>query len=272
MLALCVPLLLPGLHPSKLFSSGPGIGGNGGDTAGTSLSLPSALAQTVTQLHESHPSTVFTYTTSASPDQQASDAEYFRQYVFDTLGDAGWQVDNYAAGAVGVSSIPGPQGLTDVAGTLTVTTTVSVSRDFPSPGSAATFLPLPYPAIQVSAPGRWLADPDLMVFSTSDSIAGRSYSVASVRVDPSQRQLAAVPGLVKTAALEPDLQLPASFKTQALRRLADTYTAGQTREFGKVAALANWLSGSQFTYSLAAGPLSSPANLLDFLTKTRSGF
>ena len=29
-LALCVPLILPGLHPSKLFSSGPGIGGTGG--------------------------------------------------------------------------------------------------------------------------------------------------------------------------------------------------------------------------------------------------
>jgi transglutaminase-like putative cysteine protease len=269
-LALCVPLLLPGLHPSKLFSSGPGIGGNEGGSVGPSLS--SALSQTVAQLHESHPSTVFTYTTSASPDQQASDAEYFRQYVFDTLGDSGWQVDNYAASAVRVSSIPGPQGLTDVRGTLTVTTTVSVTRDFPGPGPQPTFLPLPYPAIQVSAPGRWLADPDLMVYSTSDSIAGRSYSVASVVVDPSQTQLEGVPGLVKTAAIEPDLRLPSSYKTQALRKLAETNTAGQTSEFGKVDALANWLSGSQFIYSLAAAPLSSPANLLKFLTTGRSGF
>src|SRR6266704_6420205 len=30
-LALCAPLIVPGLHPSKLFSSGPGIGGTGGD-------------------------------------------------------------------------------------------------------------------------------------------------------------------------------------------------------------------------------------------------
>ena len=271
-LALCVPLLLPGLHPSKLFSSGPGIGGNEGGSPGTSLSLPSALAQAVTQLHESHPATVFTYTTNASPSQQADDAEYFRQYVFDTLGDAGWQVDNYAAGAVPVGSIPDPQGLTDATAAQTVTTTVSVSKDFPSPGSQPTFLPLPYPAIQVYAPGRWLADPDLMVFSTGDSIAGRSYSVASVVVDPSQAQLEAVPGLVKTAAVEPDLRLPESYKTQALRKLADTYTAGQTTEYGKVNALANWLSGSQFTYSLAAATLSNPANLLNFLTKTRSGF
>src|SRR5580658_5196954 len=32
-LALCVPLIVPGLHPSKLFSSGPGIGGTPGTAA-----------------------------------------------------------------------------------------------------------------------------------------------------------------------------------------------------------------------------------------------
>src|SRR5512142_2538228 len=48
-LALCVPLVVPGLHPSKLFSSGPGIGGTGGSGAGNGLALPSALSQAVTQ-------------------------------------------------------------------------------------------------------------------------------------------------------------------------------------------------------------------------------
>ena len=80
----------------------------------------------------------------------------------------------------------------------------------PRPGSRPTFLPLPYPAIHVDVPGKWLADPDRMVYSTSDSIAGRSYSVASVAVDPSQRQLDSVPGLVKTETLAADLQLPSS--------------------------------------------------------------
>ena len=271
-LALCAPLLLPGLHPSKLFSSGPGIGGNGDGVGGLSLSLPSALAQTVTQLREPRPSTVFTYTTNASPSLQDNDAEYFRQYVFDTLTEEGWQVDDYAARTVPIDSIPDPQGLTDTTSAQTVTTTVTASRDFPSPGSQPTFLPLPYPAIHVDAPGKWLADPDLMVYSTTDSIAGRSYAVASVAVDPSQAQLEAVPGLVKTAALAADLQLPPSYRTQALKNVADTYTAGQTTEFGKVDALANWLSGGQFSYNLTVAPLNSPASLLNFLTKTKSGF
>ena len=109
-LALCAPLLLPGLHPSKLFSSGPGIGGNGGGSGGLSLSLPSALAQTVTQLRETHPSTVFTYTTSASQAQQSNDAEYFRQYVFDTLAEDGWQVSDYTAHTVPIELAPRPPG------------------------------------------------------------------------------------------------------------------------------------------------------------------
>ena len=272
-LALCAPLLLPGLHPSNLFSSGPGIGGNGGGAGvGLSLSLPSALAGTVAQLRESRPSTVFTYTTSALPAQQNNDAEYFSQYVFDTLAEGGWQVDDYSARTVPIEQIPDPQGLTNTTSAQTLTTTVSVSRDFPSPGSQPTFLPLPYPAIHVNAPGKWLADPDLMVYSTSDAIAGRSYSVASVEVDPSQAQLQGVPGLVKTGILAPDLQLPSSYRAPALKNVADTYTAGQTTEFGKVDALANWLSGGQFSYNLTAAPLTSAASLLNFLTKTKSGF
>ena len=269
-LALCVPLLLPGLHPSKVFSSGPGIGGDGGGVG--SLSLPSALAQTVTQLRESRPATVFAYSTNASPTQQANDAEYFRQYVFDTLSDSGWQVGAYAANTVPVNSITYPQGLIDVPSFQTVSTTVTAARNFASSGSQPTFLPLPYPAIQVYAPGKWLADPDLMVYSTSDSIAGRTYSVASVFVDPTQGQLEAVPGLVNTTILAPDLQLPSSYRTPALTKLADSYTAGQTSEFGKVDALANWLSGGQFSYSLTATPFDNATKLLNFLTKAKTGF
>ena len=161
---------MPGLHASKLFSSGPGIGGRGG--GGQSLSLPNALSQAVAQLHESQPRNLFTYTTNATQSQQANDAEYFRQYVFDTLGDSGWTVDNCAARAVPVSSISGPPGLNATIAVQTVRTTVTVGKDFRSPASQSTFLPLPYPAIQVTAPGKWLVDPDRMVYSTSDSIAG----------------------------------------------------------------------------------------------------
>jgi hypothetical protein len=111
-----------------------------------------------------------------------------------------------------------------------------------------------------------------MVYSTSDSIAGQTYSVTSVVVDPSQAQLQTVPGLVRTPALAQDLQLPSAYRTSALKKLAASNTAGQTTEFAKVNALATWLSGPQFTYSLASAQLSSARSLVNFLTKGKSGF
>ena len=270
-LALCVPLIVPGLHPSKLFSSGPGIGGTGGSGV-TAWGCRAPCPRPSPSCTRASPRTMFTYRTNASASQQNNDAEYFRQYVFDTLGPTGWQVDDYTAGSRPVSSLPAPAGLTDTTAVQTVTTTVTASRDFPSSGSQPTFLPLPYPAISVAAPGKWKADPDLMVYSSGDSIAGRSYSVASALVDPTQAQLASAPRLAKTAAVAPDLRLPASYQTTALKRLAVSNTSGQASEFGKVNALATWLSSSQFTYSLAAPNLTSEASLVNFLTKVRSGF
>jgi transglutaminase-like putative cysteine protease len=270
-LALCAPLLVPGLHPSKLFSSGPGIGGKGGGTGG-SLVLPTALAQTVNDLHESRPVTVFTYTSDAPDTLQEADAEYFRQYVFDTLADTGWQVTNYASGATPVASLPGPQGLTDITSSQLVNTTVTMGPDIAGPGAAPVFLPVPYPPTSIAVPGKWLADPELMVYSTSSPAAGRRYTVASLAVDPSQAQLSAVPALPRTASLAPEVDLPSGYQTQALKQLATEHAAGQTTEFGKVDALANWLAGGGFSYSLATAPFDNAAGLLAFLTRTRSGF
>ncbi len=53
-----------------------------------------------------------------------------------------------------------------------------------------------------------------------------------------------MPGLAKTAPiLAADLQLPSSYRVPVLKKVADFYTVTQTSEFGKVDALANWLSG-----------------------------
>jgi hypothetical protein len=110
-----------------------------------------------------------------------------------------------------------------------------------------------------------------MVYS-SEPVAGRSYSVVSARVAPTRAQLAAVPRVARVPALAPELQLPSSYRTTALKKLADTQVAGQTTEFGKVNALATWLSGPHFIYSLDARNITSAASLVSFLTKVKSGF
>ena len=93
--ALCAPLLLSGAHLSTLFSSGAADGG---------------LPQTMAQLHESRPSVVFTYTTTASPSLQQNDAPYFRQYVFDTLDQTGWQLTGYPPGTAQAARSPSRRG------------------------------------------------------------------------------------------------------------------------------------------------------------------
>ena len=252
--ALCAPLLLSGVHLSTLFASGADAGG---------------LPQTMAQLHESRPSTVFTYTTTASPSLQQNDPQYFRQYVFDTLDETGWQLTSYPPGTASASSLPQPPGLTDLSAAQPVTTTVTTTG---FSGARPAFLPLPYPEIRVSAPGRWLADPDLMIYSPVSSLAGMTYSAVSYAIDPSQAQLEAVPPLTGLAGLAPDLQLPPSYRTAALKQLAQAQTSGQATELGKVNALANWLSSPPFRYSLAAAPSASAPGLLSFLTTTRTGY
>jgi hypothetical protein len=265
-LALCAPLLLPGLHPSKLFASGPGIGGTGG-TGGSTAGLPNALLQIATQLQDKTPTEVLTYTTTASPAIQAYDPQYLREASYDTLTEAGW-VPDYQAGAAVLGTLPPPPGLTPGLAFRQAVTKVSVASDVPS--SSLTFLPMPYPPVQVSvyAPGLWLTDPELMVFSDGGSIAGRSYQVTSLVVDPTEAELRAAPA-PPLARLTPDLTLPPSYQLAALKQLAEKITAGKKTEYDKANALAVWLS-DYGTYSTAVRPFTTAPGLLAFL-KTRTG-
>jgi hypothetical protein len=259
-LALCAPLLLSSLASplDELFSPG---------------AAADPVSQTMAQLHEGRPRVMFTYVTTASPSLQQDDPQYFRQYVFDTLGDAGWQGANDPAGTARIlpASLPPPPGLTNMSAAQVVATTVT-ARDAPGSGALPAYLPLPYPAIQVSAPGRWLVGQDRMVYSMTSSLGGLTYSAVSYAVDPGQAQLAAAPSLTALPALALDLQVPSSSRTTALTRLARDQASGQATEYGKVNALASWLSAPPFRYSLSAAPFASAAGLLSFLTGTRAGY
>jgi transglutaminase-like putative cysteine protease len=263
-LALCVPLLVPGLHPSKLFSSGPGIGGSGGSGTGTGLSLPDTLSQTMRELQAKHPTTVLSYTTTA-----AKDPPYLQTYVYDDLTDSGWHNTEYAAGEAQASTVPPAQGLLDQAAYRQVKTAINVAGDALNNRTAPTFLAMPYPAIQVTPPpGIWLTDNELMVFSQYHGASVRSYQATSVDVTPTTAQLRAAQ---KPPGMQADLALPSSYQAKALKQIADEHTAGQTTEYDKVNALAAWLSGPTFAYSAAGAPVNSAATLYHFLTKTHLG-
>jgi len=267
-LALCVPLIVPGLHPSKLFSSGPGIGGSGG--IGAAVALPDTLSQTLRQLQSKSPTKVLTYTMYASKQVQEEGPPYLQTYVYDTLTDSGWQTSDYTANEAQATTIPPPQGLNDEATYHQFKISVNVTGNALTDSKVPSFLAVPYPATQVSTPpGVWLVDPELMVFSQYPGANVGTYSATSVDVDPTAAQLRAAAR--PPSGLSADLELPASYKTAALKRIAEQETAGQTTEFGKVDALASWLSGSTFSYSAAAPPVNSAATLLKFLTTGHAG-
>ena len=270
-LALAVPLIVPGLHASKLFSSGPGIGGSGAGAAAPAIGLPNSLSQTLKDL-QNKPAEVLSYTTTASRQLETDDALYLQQYVYDELGSQGWENQTYTTHETLAGTLPLAQGLTGTAQYQQVKTTVSVVGNQLTNHSAAvpTFLAMPYPAAQVSAPpGTWLSDPELMVFSQSPSVDVDRYQAVSYAVDPTAAQLNAAAR--PPANLTADLQLPASYRVAELKRIADQITAGKATEFAKVNALATWLSGPLFTYTANAPMFDTAAGLINFLTKGKSG-
>jgi transglutaminase-like putative cysteine protease len=264
-LALCVPLIVPGLHASKLFSSGPGIGGSGGTAP--SLALPDTLSQTLKN-QGTRPTPVLTYTISPLVDEPP----YLREVVYDNLSGTGWQASDYAAGESQATSLQSAQGLSDPTLYQQVTVTVNVTNDGALTGrSVPTFLAVPYPPHSVVTPtGTWLSDPQLMVFSQSYAVPVKTYTATSYLVDPTPEQLNEARPPPKSLAAQ-DLELPPSYAQNAeLRQIANQETKGKTTEYAKVNALAWWLSHA-FAYSTAAPGFDSAAGLLAFLTKTRLG-
>jgi transglutaminase-like putative cysteine protease len=270
-LALAIPLIVPGLHPGRPFATGPGIGGNAPGQGGAAL--PDALSQTLAALRENHPTPVLTYTTSASAALQRDDAQYLHQWVLDTLGDpgTGWEVTSYYTGAMQSTAIPSPPGLTVFSAAQLVRTTVTtVAKGVLTSSSAPTFLPVPYPASRVDVSGTWLTDPDFMVFSAANGVDVESYQVTSYAVDPTPEELETAPP-PPASAMTGDLQLPSAYRTPALEHIAESMTAGDHTEYEKVRALADWLSGSEFTYDEGAKSFNTPGGLLTFLNETRKG-
>ena len=85
-LALAVPLIVPGLHASKLFSSGSGHRRQRRERQRRpAVALPDALQQTLKQLQKSRPTEVLRYVTSAPAQLMKDDPPYLQTYVYDNL-------------------------------------------------------------------------------------------------------------------------------------------------------------------------------------------
>jgi transglutaminase-like putative cysteine protease len=260
-LALGVPLLLPGLREHKLFPGGQGIGpGSGGFVA-----LPDPLAQMNSDLRRQNAATVMIARTGEI------DPQYLQVYVLDTLTPTTWTLTPSPGVALRDGRLPAPPGESKNVPVITQRTRITLARGLSGSRPADNFLPLPYPAQTVSVAGNWLADQGtLTMFSTSASLSGLAYSVTSEEPAPTAQQLQQSqppPAAIARA----DLTFPAIFRQ--LGALARQITRGQPSSYGKAVALQRWFTTqSRFSYSLSVGAPDSSAALIDFLTKTRRGY
>jgi transglutaminase-like putative cysteine protease len=272
-LALCTPLLIPGLHGSHLPTGDWVIGPGNGGSSGPGLYDP--LTAAAQDLKEAKPTTVLTYTTNAPPSLQSNYPQYLRQYAYTTLtSSGGWQPPFSASDT---TVYPFNTQLPDQAagiandGSPLVQMQISISKTGGFPLSSIDLLPAPYPPVRIYAPGSWEYDPStLMVVTQHSSLNGLDYSVVSRDVDPKPAALRAA---ARPPAMAADTQLPSSYKLSApLLKLALKLTNGSTTEYDKVTAIQNWLrGGGGFTYYTYAPQIENVTNLLNYLTKTKTG-
>jgi transglutaminase-like putative cysteine protease len=270
-LALFLPLVIPGLHVTRLFGGQAGIGGHGGPgvgTGGNGVGFPgvdTGLLQQLTQELNTRQANVLQYTTAySSPD-------YLQIYVLDDLTDSGWRLFSQPESALPVDpALPAPPGLTNRAGMSTTTTTIKIAPDVGLDDLGA--LPVPYPAVSVLAKGNLTADRStLMLFDQGTALGGLQYSVTSLIDTPSHQALnSASPS--PPAISDHYLEVPASY--DSLRALAQSVVAGAgaRTSFEKAVALQDWLGEGSFKYSLKAPVVLDASGLKQFLERTKSGY
>ena len=196
--ALCLPLLIPGLHTTRLLGGQPGIGGHpGSGGGGGAVGFPSPETVLSQELQTAKPQAVLQYRDAGSADLTAP--QYLQLYSLDQLTDAGWQLvstpaqdlpssgrlplpPGLASGPLGLlkRTTPGPG--VQVGGGTTVVTSVTMAPNVNAQagvnGKTISVLPVPYPALAVvPPPGVWQASTtDLMVYSTDAQGSGQTYT------------------------------------------------------------------------------------------------
>jgi hypothetical protein len=184
-LALCVPLILPGLQHHRLF---PGhTVGTGGGTSGP-LSLPEPLVQMNEQLHMTHPEPILRYHTANSA------PPYLQVYVLTRLGSTAWSLAQPSDTAeVGSGTFPAVPGLASTTRALTVRETITLAPAMRGGRHQLNYIPVPYAPRSMDVPGDWRVDQNsLSVFTASTPLVGL-HSGDERDIDPAPQQLRQAP-------------------------------------------------------------------------------
>ncbi len=260
-IALFVPLLVPGLAEHKLFA-----GSGAGDGPGVrQVSLPNPLVQMNSELHRTDAADVLSYRTS-DPDPQ-----YLQVYVLSNLTTQTWTMAPAPGQPLHDGKLPAIPGLTKNTPASTEHSTFTLAKGLAGSQQTASFLPLPYPARTVQVDGDWRVDPRTLTLFSGQALSGLDYTVDSQEISPTAQQLQHDAGPMPPSITSNYLSVPKAY--QGLTALAQRITHGQTSSYGEAVALQHWFADSgKFRYTLNVQEPASPQALIRFLTTQRRGY
>ena len=256
-LAIFAAVLLPALIPC-LGDGVLGRGGGSGGGEGRTIRTDNPIVDLHRDLVRPDNVELLRYRTdAASPD-------YIRSVTLDVFDGAVWQTsDRRVPESQRVDQgMPDPPGLEQTS-VRSDEYDIEVSRDYGS-----RWLPLPYPAAEVRIDGDWRYDVDTLdVVSPDADVRAQSYSVRSLRVEPTATALQDAGPVPQSVGAQLDLpdDLP-----PLVAELADQVTAEADDAFARAAALQSFFrSEGGFEYDLSVVPGNSGSALADFLEQRR---
>ncbi len=270
-LALALPLLVPGLKAHRLF---PGDGnGKGGPGNHGRISFPQPLDLLNGDLREGHPVPVLSYhTADGTP-------PYLQVYVLNNLTTNAWTMGPPPAttALTGRGYLPGVPGITEPVKSAPgpyVRESVTLGTNLSNKGHVG-YLPVPYAARQVKVKGSdWRVDGNtLSVLSPSTTLTGLHYSVLAKDVNPLAQQLRAAPS-VAPDTFGAYLTVPVAYRTKRMKNLVKRIITSSNRDtpYGKAVAIQQWFTSGRFKYSLDVPRTQSASALIQFLTTSKRGY
>ncbi|WP_418956576.1 transglutaminase TgpA family protein [Streptomyces tritici] len=259
-LALAVPTVLPAMGGGMFGGPGPGNGPGGG--RGGTISAVNPLVSLQDNLNQPEDREVLSYRTNAT---ETSDL-YLRLVALDQFDGTSWKSSKRSVQDV-PERLPAPQGLGAGIARTEVTGNFVASASYDQK-----WLPMPYPATRVEIGGRWRYEPAgrMLVGDDEQSTRGVRYSVSSLRVEPTARQLANAPAPPEDLRRE-YTKVPESLPAE-VAATARQVTQKADNAYERAVALQEWFTragGFRYDTTVASG---TGAQAITRFLKQKEGF
>ncbi|MEW2520482.1 transglutaminase TgpA family protein [Actinacidiphila alni] len=258
-LALVAPAVLPSLGSGLLDTSGTGTGPGHGGT----ISAVNPVVALQDNLNQQDNREVLSYKTNSTD----LTGMYLRIVALDEFDGTQWQPSKRKIEDI-PPVLPQPAGMAPDVKYTKVETSVKVDD-----GYAQGWLPMPFPAQSVNAPGHWRFEPEgrTVIGDRGQNTSGISYTVTSMQVQPTAAQLAAAPHATGRIADE-YTKVPHSLPKVVEQTARQVVTSAHANnDYEKALALQRYFTGGAFVYNTKAQSGTGVDAIARFL-KTKEGF